>query len=70
MNSGQKGTIQAIDGGERAHARLLDIGFYEGETITIIENSFNGPIIVRLGSASNKIALGMGLAQKIMVLPA
>ena len=61
---GEKGIITGINGGRTATIRLFEMGFNRGSEVCIVKNDI-GPIIVSL--AGSKIALGWGLARKIMV---
>ncbi|HZJ58020.1 MAG TPA: FeoA domain-containing protein [Clostridia bacterium] len=64
LGVGEKGIITAINGGRTATIRLCEMGFNRGSEVCIVKNDI-GPIIV--GLAGSKIALGWGLANKIMV---
>ncbi len=64
LNSGGQGVVKKICGGESIAKRLYEMGFNTGAQIEVVKNDV-GPLIVSL--SGNKIALGRGLAQKIMV---
>lgn len=64
LNEGDGGRVNAIDAGRCATKRLYEMGFNTGAPVRIIKND-SGPIIVSL--KGNKVALGRGLAGKIMV---
>lgn len=64
LNSGTDAKVKCISGGGCATRRLYEMGFYTGAKVKIIKNDY-GPIIVSL--SGNKIAVGRGLAQKIMI---
>lgn len=61
---GEIGTVDNITGGEKVSKRLYEMGFNTGSEVKVIKNDI-GPIIVSL--SGSKIALGRGLAQKIMI---
>ncbi|NMB42059.1 MAG: hypothetical protein GX996_09000 [Firmicutes bacterium] len=61
---GDTGKIKLIDAGRYATRRLYEMGFTVGAPVKIIKNDA-GPVIVSL--AGNKIALGRGLAEKIIL---
>lgn len=61
---GEIGMVDNIAGGEKVSKRLYEMGFNTGSEVKVIKNDI-GPIIVSL--AGSKIALGRGLAQKIMI---
>ncbi len=60
--------IEKILGGNNLRQRLSAMGLYEGNTVKVYSNGSTGPIIVVV--ANSKIAIGRGMAQKIMVTPA
>jgi ferrous iron transport protein A len=64
LNSGEQGTVKEICGGESAIKRLYGMGFNTGAQIEVVKNDV-GPLIISL--SGNKIAVGRGLAQKIMI---
>lgn len=64
FNTGEKGTVENILGGEKVSKRLYEMGFNKGTEVKVMKNDA-GPIIVSL--SGYKIALGRGLAQKIMI---
>lgn len=55
----------SANGGRGMVQRLTDMGLIPGEKIKVINNSGFGPITVLIKGA--KVALGHGLASKIMV---
>ena len=60
--------IEKILGGNNLRQRLSAMGLYEGNTVKVYSNGSNGPVIVAV--ANSKIAIGRGMAQKIIVAPA
>ena len=56
--------IKEICGGCNAKKRLCELGLHNGASIKMIKNDF-GPVILSL--SGNKLALGRGLADKIIV---
>ncbi len=64
LGKGDGGKVSGIDAGRCATKRLYEMGFNTGAPIKIIKND-SGPIIVSLNG--NKVALGRGLASKIML---
>ncbi|HOO26400.1 MAG TPA: FeoA domain-containing protein [Clostridiales bacterium] len=61
---GQKGKVLTVDAGKTATKRLYELGFNTGASFTVIKND-NGPVIVSLNG--NKVALGRGLAAKVIL---
>jgi len=63
--AGEKLLIKEITGGREARARLASMGLRPGDPIEVISNDGEGRIIV--GAGSTRLALGRGIAQKILV---
>lgn len=61
---GVKGVVKDIRGGRKSRSRLSDLGIIKDAKIKVVQNS-NGPLIISLGD--NKVALGFGMANKVMV---
>ncbi len=60
--------IAAFIGGHGVRRRLLALGFHKNDTIEIDSRSIlRGPILVRDLTSDTSVALGRGIAQKIMV---
>lgn len=64
LKQGDAGKVKLIDAGRCATRRLYEMGFNIGTPVKIIKNDA-GPVIVSL--AGNKVALGRGLAEKIIL---
>lgn len=65
LRKGEKGKIDSIVAGKDAAKRLYEIGLNTRASIHIIKNDI-GPIIVSING--NKVAVGRGLAEKVMIL--
>jgi Fe2+ transport system protein FeoA len=65
IRSGSRATIIFVCGGKGAGHRLAELGLLPGEKVTMLHNSFSGPITVCV--KGSKISIGHGLAQKITV---
>lgn len=63
--AGEAVIIMEIIGGMAARARLASMGFRKGDLLEIINNDAQGRLIV--GHDCMRLAIGRGLAQKIMV---
>jgi len=61
---GEEVAVESITGGRAAIKRLQEMGIYPGTKLRVIANS-NGPLIIGLGNT--RIALGKGIASKIVV---
>jgi ferrous iron transport protein A len=64
LQSGDRGRVHSIEAGRLATKRLYEMGFNTSAHITIIKND-SGPVIVSING--NKVALGRGLAHKILL---
>lgn len=62
---GERVIILEMTGGKTAQARLASMGFRSGDLIEIISNTGSGRLIV--GHECTRLAMGRGIAQKIMV---
>lgn len=66
MSSGRKGKIVELQGGHGLVSRLSALGIRPGKRITKISSMLmRGPVTIQLGNT--QIALGFGMANKIMV---
>ncbi len=60
--------IVAILGGEGVRRRLFALGFHKDDFIELDSQAIlRGPVLVRNFTSDTTIALGRGIAQKIMV---
>ena len=46
-------------------ARLREMGFYEGQEVTVVQNKGKGPLVVKF--QDTRMVLGRGLAMKILI---
>ncbi len=66
MKTGQKGVIVQVAGGRGLNSRLEAMGMRVGHEVTKVSSMLMaGPVVVRVGNT--EIALGFGMAQKIIV---
>lgn len=69
LRPGETATIVAIDGGTGLRQRLQQMGLHPGDTVSIASTgAFRGPVLV--GVHGMQIALGQGVARKIVIEPA
>lgn len=67
---GQTFRIVEIKGGPGLHRRLLALGFHRGDLVSLDgEAIMRGPVLVRNLTTDTRVALGRGIAQKILVEP-
>lgn len=65
LPEGRQATIREIQSGPGLRQRLAELGLVRGLTVRIIQNDHWGPLIITLGSS--RLALGRGMAHKIMI---
>ena len=61
---GERAKITSVNGGRTVNLRMNELGFTSGAILKVIRNVGGGPIMVEL--KAGKIALGRGIAKKIM----
>jgi len=67
---GRNFRIVEISGGPGLHRRLLALGFHRGDLVSLDgEALLGGPLLVRNLTTDTRIALGRGIARKILVEP-
>lgn len=64
MSRGKKCRVDKIDGGDLICKKLMEMGFNTGAILDIVKNDV-GPLIIGIGES--RIALGRGMAQKIII---
>lgn len=64
---GELGIVQEFMGGAGAQLRLATIGLRKGDEVEVITNSGAGQLVVAVNGT--RLALGRGIAKKIMVKP-
>lgn len=64
----QEVRIIAIQGGFKMKQRLADLGLNQGVTIRVVNDSGHGALI--LAVKDSRLAIGRGMANKIIVEPA
>jgi Fe2+ transport system protein FeoA len=65
--------LRIIDlcGGESVRRRLMALGFHKGDVIELDGQAIlRGPLLVRNCTSDTTVALGRGVAQKVLVEPA
>ena len=66
LEKGKKATIVEINAGRQASHRMSSLGLQIGKHITKISSfAMKGPVTIKVGSTT--IALGHGMADKVMV---
>lgn len=60
--------ILNIDGGDGVRRRLMALGFHKDDLVELNSQAiWRGPIVVRNLTSDTRVALGRGVAQKILV---
>jgi len=67
MASGEKVTILALGAGWGLQRRLVDLGLTPGVEIKVISNGRQGQVVIDV--RGSRLALGRGVARKIIVRP-
>ncbi len=63
--------IVGLAGGESVRRRLMALGFHKGDIVELDGRAIlRGPLLVRNCTSDTTIALGRGVAQKVLVEPA
>ncbi len=65
LKKGEKGKVIALDSGIRARNKILAMGINIGSEIEVLESRAFQPLIIWVNG--NRIAIGRGLASKIIV---
>lgn len=65
LSEDDEGKIIRMEGGRGLVRRLYDMGFVPSTKIKILSNGSSGPILV--GIRGSRIAIGRGIAMKIMI---
>jgi ferrous iron transport protein A len=66
MKTGQTGTVVEVLGGQGLIRRLDALGIRPGRKVTKLSSTlFRGPVMLRVNST--QVAVGFGMASKIMV---
>lgn len=68
LSPGQSGVVFQILGGRGKVQRLIDLGLVPGTRITVIRSAaFGGPIEISVRGTN--LAIGRGIASRILVIP-
>ncbi|MGQ9532385.1 MAG: FeoA family protein [Desulfotomaculales bacterium] len=67
LSAGQEAVVRQVGGGRGVRLRLAGLGFVPGGRVQVVCNESWGPLVVAVGEG--RVALGRGLAQKILVEP-
>ena len=65
VSPGEEVRLVAIRGGQRLRKRLADLGLNVGMTVRVMQRDEYGPLI--LAVKDSRLALGRGMAHKIMI---
>lgn len=67
--SGKIYKIVGIQGGRGLRTRLRTIGLSTGDLVEKVSEGFRGPLLIKNISLNTKIAIGKGMAMKVLVEP-
>lgn len=62
---GEEAWVVGFRGGRGLSQRLVELGFTPGERVRVLSAGWGGPVLVEI--RGSRIALGRGIAAKIMV---
>ncbi len=65
LSPNQRARVVSISGGRGVVKRLNDMGFSPGAEVAVVNRAIAGPLMVMV--KGTKVAIGRGLATKIMV---
>jgi len=65
VGTGEVITVVGVNAGRGLTKRLADMGLVPGTKLRIVNSQISGPVIVEV--RGSRLALGRGIAQKIMV---
>lgn len=65
LTTGERARIVAIEGGRGLRQKLFLRGLFEGKVVRVISNYGYGPVTIEVDRSV--VAIGRGMAQKIMV---
>ena len=67
LKAGESGTVHDFKGGERLRKKLDSLGIRKGKSIKKVSDMvLSGPITIQI-EHSSRVAIGRGMAEKIMV---
>ncbi|MFW9923771.1 MAG: ferrous iron transport protein A [Candidatus Thorarchaeota archaeon] len=66
LKTGQSGIIKDILGGHRACKRLNELGLVPGVEVVVVNKISSGPLMIKV--KGSKLALGRGLADKVIII--
>lgn len=69
IENGKIYKIVGIQGGRGFRTRLRIIGLSEGDLVEKVSEGFRGPLLIKNISLNTKIAIGKGMAMKVLVEP-
>ncbi|EET86283.1 FeoA family protein [Clostridium carboxidivorans P7] len=64
VSIGKYAEVNSVMAGEMMCKKLMEMGVNKGSLIEIVKND-SGPLIIKIGET--RLALGRGMAQKVMV---
>ncbi len=67
VGAGEEVRLVGVRGGWRVRRRLADMGLTPGEALRVVQGDSSGPLLVAV--RDSRLALGRGMAHKIMVEP-
>jgi len=67
VSAGEEVRLVGVRGGWGVRRRLADMGLTPGEKVWVVQSDHSGPLLIAV--RGSRLALGRGMAHKIMVEP-
>ena len=67
LGTGETARVIEVRGGKEVNGRLASLGVLPGATVSAIRTTRGGPVILHVHDS--RVAIGRGMAQKVMVEP-
>ena len=65
VDQGKEVTLAHINGGRGMRSKLYSMGLVPGAALTVLSRNGGGPVMLRI--KDSRMAIGQGVAQKIIV---
>lgn len=59
--------VRQVRGGRGIRMRMAGLGIHVGDKITVVSKIPRGPMVIEFAALGNRVAIGWGMANKILV---
>ncbi len=59
--------VRQVRGGRGIRMRMAGLGVHVGDKVKVVSKIANGPMVIEHAALGNRIAIGWGMANKILV---